>query len=220
LGNVVVKKFKDAAWKTLCVDVRASDIADHSVIINGDGTKEDTQQIITKVQDLHLSLDSVVSVAGGFMMGNIKNDGIFAQTEKMLAFNLKSAISAAHVASHCLKEEGLLVLTGASSALHETPAFIGYGISKAATHHLISSIAQKDSGMPKGSYVVGMLPVMLDTPQNRKDIPSGNFANWTPLEDVADILLNWSNGKDRPANGSLVEIETKNSKTSCTPVKK
>lgn len=75
-------------------------------------------------------------------MGNIKDENIFAQTEKMLAFNLKSAIASAHVASHCLKENGILVLTGAYSALNPTPAFLAYGVSKAATHHLIESLAQ------------------------------------------------------------------------------
>jgi dihydropteridine reductase len=59
---------------------------------------------------------------------------------------------------------------------------------------------------------------MLDTPQNRKDMPDANYDNWTPLEHVADLLLSWSNGKERPANGTLIRIKTENKKTSFTPV--
>jgi hypothetical protein len=79
-------------------------------------------------------LDAVVSVAGGFLMGSIKNETIFAETERMLAFNLKSAIAASFVAANCLKEGGLLVLTGADSALKPTPTMIAYGKQSITTY--------------------------------------------------------------------------------------
>ncbi len=146
-------------------------------------------------------------------MGNIKSENIFIDTEKMLAFNLRSAISCSFVASHCLKEGGLLVLTGAAGALKPTPTLLAYGVSKAATHQLVASLACPDSGLPKGCSVVAILPIMLDTPQNRKDMPTANFDNWTPLETVAEVFLNWSSGKDRPANGAMIQLKTENKKT-------
>lgn len=61
--------------------------------------------------------------------------------------NIRSALGASHVASKLLKENGLLVLTGASAALNATPGMIAYGITKAATHHLIKSLAV-EGGLP------------------------------------------------------------------------
>jgi hypothetical protein len=43
---------------------------------------------------MSLELDVVISVAGGFEMETIKDDTVFAHTDRMLAYNLKSAISA------------------------------------------------------------------------------------------------------------------------------
>lgn len=53
----------------------------------------------------------------------------------------------------------------------------------------------------------------LDTPTNRADMPSANFANWTPLSKVAETLLSWAEGKDRPNNGQLIRIATKDGVT-------
>jgi len=218
MGSVVVNRFKNAKWKTVSVDLITSSIADHSITIKGDGTKDDTKGVVQKLQELKLQLDAVISVAGGFMMGNIKDEMIFGQVERMLSFNLRSAVAASFVASHALKEGGLLVLTGAYGALSPTPTFVAYGMSKAATHHLILSLAKEGSGMPANASVVGILPVMLDTVQNRKDMPSANFDDWTPLEVLTDAFIDWSSGKGRPANGSMMQVKTEKKVTTYTPV--
>merc|ERR1712130_666776 len=109
------------------------------------------------------------------------------------------------------KENGLLVLTGAAAATGPTPGMIAYGVTKAATHHLISSLAE--SGLPQGSAVVGILPICLDTQANREGMPTANFDDWTPLETVADLLLKWAKNEDRPATGALVKMTTKNKET-------
>jgi len=219
MGQVVVKKFKDHAWKTVSIDLRESDVADHSVVIKGDGGKDDAHHVISKLKEWKVELDAVISVAGGFTMGSIKDENIFQQTERMISFNLRSALSAAHVASHCLKESGLVVLTGAYGALQPTPAFLAYGVAKSGTHHLIQSLAQENSGMPKQACIVGLLPVMLDTAQNRKDMPSANFDDWTKLDELAEQLVHWSVGNGRPHNGEMIQVKTSNKKTTWTPVK-
>lgn len=61
---------------------------------------------------------------------------------------------------------------------------------------------------------------LVDTAQNRKDMPGSNFADWTPLEHVADLLLSWSSDSaKRPSNGALLQIDTKAGSTSIKEVK-
>jgi len=217
LGSIVVTKFKEARFKVVSVDFRESPNADLSVIIKG-GSKEDVTEVVKKLKDHKYELDGVISVAGGFTMGTIKDESIFDSLNKMWSFNVQSAVAASHVASHMLKPGGLLVLTGAQAALSPTPGMLAYGITKAATHHLVSSLAKDGSGMPPGSSVAAILPITLDTPQNRKDMPTADFNNWTPVETVADVLVNWVSGKDRPKNGSMIQIKTVKSKTEFIPV--
>jgi NAD(P)-dependent dehydrogenase (short-subunit alcohol dehydrogenase family) len=56
---------------------------------------------------------------------------------------------------------GLLVLTGANASLGPTPGMIGYGMAKAAVHHLVKSLSSEGSGLPAGSVVNAILPYVL-----------------------------------------------------------
>ena len=69
---------------------------------------------------------------------------------------------------------GLLVLPGAKPALGGTPGMMGYGLAKAAVHQLVKSLASTGSGLPDNVNVVGILPVTLDTPMNRKFMPGAD----------------------------------------------
>ncbi|KAG8233392.1 hypothetical protein J437_LFUL013172 [Ladona fulva] len=143
-----------------------------------------------------------------------------------------SAAIAASIAVKNLKEGGLVTLPGAKPALGPTPGMIGYGMAKAAVHQLTKSLAAEKSGLPPNCLTVAILPVTLDTPMNRKWMPNADFSTWTPLEFVAEALyynrlldenydpfntcrlfLRWSRGEDRPPNGSLVQMVTKNFRT-------
>jgi hypothetical protein len=42
-----------------------------------------------------------------------------------------------------------------------------YGMAKAAVHQLVLSLSAKGSGLPEGSSSVAILPMTLDTPNNR-----------------------------------------------------
>jgi len=215
LGSTIVKAFKAVSWTVFSADFQISKFADHSIVVPKN--LKDTSTIVNQLRDLKAEFDAVISVAGGFQMSTIKDESIFDSVETMVSYNLYSAVSASHLASRFMKEKGLLVLTGAEGALRPTPIFLSYGISKAACHHLVKSLAEPNSGMPKSSTVIAMLPITLDTPQNRKDMPTANFNNWTPLESVAEILLNWCSGKNVPTNGQLMIIKTEEKKTSVYP---
>ncbi|KAH7979221.1 hypothetical protein HPB49_008776 [Dermacentor silvarum] len=97
-----------------------------------------------------------------------------------------TSVIASSLASKHLKDGGLLALTGAKAALEPTPGMIGYGMAKAAVHHLVQSLAGNKSGLPQGATVVAILPVTLDTPMNRKFMPKADFSSWTPLNFVAE----------------------------------
>lgn len=92
--------------------------------------------------------------------------------------------------------------------------FSGYGLAKAAVHQLTKSLASNGSGLPDNSFVASILPITLDTPMNRKWMPNADTTTWTPLEFVADLFHKWiTTPTDRPTNGSLLQLVTKDSKT-------
>lgn len=63
---------------------------------------------------------------------------------------------------------------------------IGYGMAKAAVHQLTKSLSSKDGGLPAGSVALALLPVTLDTPMNRKWMPTADTSTWTSLDFVSE----------------------------------
>lgn len=225
LGQSVVRLFRsqNPAWNVISVDLFENSDAHHSIKLSRDAAwHEQANSVDTELSNIfgnrNEKLDAVLCVAGGWAGGNLLDPDLFKNTELMWKVSVQTSILAAHIAAKYMKPGGLLVLPGAASALGPTPSFIGYGIAKAAVHHLVLSLASEGSGMPEKSTVTSVLPVVLDTPQNRSSMPKANFKNWTPLETVAETLYNWANGVDRPKNGSLVKIVTKDGITTYVTV--
>lgn len=192
-----------------------NDQADFSIVVNRDSNwVEQEKEVVTKIgsQLNGEKLDAVICVAGGWAGGNAAKD-LANSSDLMWKQSVWTSSISAAVGAQFLKTGGFLALTGANAALEGSPGMIGYGMAKAAVHHLTKSLAGKDSGLPVDSLVVAILPVTLDTPMNRKWMAKADFTTWTPLEFIAEIFMKWTNGVERPQNGSLIQLVTKDSKT-------
>ena len=184
LGKAFVNALNDAGFGTLSLDLVANPLAHTSIILHPEGRRKRWQdnlsyskrEVLATLQ--HRKLNSVFCAAGAWMGGSIGDENVAEVIEEMNRINLQTSVDAAHIAYHALAERGLLVLTGASAALGPTSSMIGYGLSKASTHHLIRSTAT-DPKFPAHSTVVGILPETLDTPSNREAMPDADFSTWT-----------------------------------------
>lgn len=103
---------------------------------------------------------------------------------------------------------------------------LGYGMSKAALHHLVQSLGEttgkavttrtrrqkarklrKDSEYMDTLSVVGILPTTIDTPSNRKAMPHADVNEWTKAKDIAAEVGKWiENPPLRPHSGGLVKV--------------
>jgi len=212
LGSELVNHFKSAGWSTWCVDFRNNDHATHNFQLGGN-LQVDMKNLLGEIQ--HTKFNIIVCVAGGFAMESVGGDNFLANVEKMINYNIHSSAAAAHIAAKSLKEGGLLVLTGAAAVAQYGPTagFAAYGLSKAAVHQFITTLASDKNDLPKDSRVVGLAPVCLDTATNRKDMPNANFDDWTPLPVVSAKLLDWAKGTDLPASGKVIKVVTKSKVT-------
>ncbi|XP_055642610.1 dihydropteridine reductase [Toxorhynchites rutilus septentrionalis] len=215
LGASCVQFFKSNNWWVGCIDLTENDSADVNIVVDRDADWVSQEQNVLSKVEATLNgdkLDAVICVAGGWAGGNAKKD-LAKNSDLMWKQSVWSSTISATVAANHLMSGGLLVLTGANPALNGTPGMIGYGMAKAAVHQLTKSLSEEDSGLPENSFVVSILPITLDTPMNRKWMPTADFGTWTPLDFVAGLFLKWTKGEERPANGSLVKLVTKDAKT-------
>ncbi|GAB6024946.1 hypothetical protein CHUAL_010047 [Chamberlinius hualienensis] len=216
LGSVVVNHLKSNGWWVVSADLVVNDHADANVLVKDEGWIDQSKTLDSGITNIleGQKLDAVLCVAGGWAGGNAADKDFIKNCDLTWKQSVWSSAIAAEIASKHMKGGGLLILTGAKAALDGgTPGMIGYGLAKAAVHHLVKSLAEPKSGLPDDATALAILPVTLDTPMNRKWMPKADFGTWTPLEYVAELLLKWSSGKDRPSNGSLVQLITKDGDT-------
>lgn len=217
LGSAVVSHFKAQSWWVGSIDLNPNDQADANIIVNKDDAwLEQETTVLAEVKSILQGdkIDAVICVAGGWAGGNAASKDFVKNADAMWRQSVWSSVLAASIAAHHLKSGGLVTLPGAKPAIGGTPGMIGYGMAKAAVHQLTKSLAEQNSGLPENSLAVALLPITLDTPMNRKWMPDADTSTWTPLEFIAELLWKWSNGQERPPNGSLVELHTVNNQTS------
>jgi NAD(P)-dependent dehydrogenase (short-subunit alcohol dehydrogenase family) len=101
------------------------------------------------------------------------------------------------------RREGRLVFTGALAVASAPAGLSLYVASKAALHGWASAAAHElqDSGI----RVAVLLPGVIDTPANRKAMPSADRSGWLPLETVVEALVQALAG-ELPGPGPLYPL--------------
>lgn len=218
LGNAVNDAFRRASWRRILCDVNAApDDGELRIHIPRNGAEQQSIALHEGLEKLSVAqhtIDAVVNTSGGFSMDKASSDNIFSSLKHMYSSSVESSVVAAHVSSRYLAPGGLLVLPGSAACKGPTPWAVTYGATKAAVHHMVSSLGAASSGLPQGSTVVGIAPAMLDTPANRESMPKADKSTWTPLSVVADKILAWaSDPVQKPLSGKVYEIVTRDHST-------
>ncbi|TPX45351.1 hypothetical protein SeLEV6574_g03917 [Synchytrium endobioticum] len=216
LGKNLVDTFANDGWTITSVDFTRNEATPHNVVLD---PSHDIHQIPKYVVEAlgHIThFDAMINVAGGWAGGNVASEDIFETTQKMYQQSTWTSLITAHLAAKFLKPGGVLVLTGATAASSPTPGMVGYGMAKAAVHHLVKSIGAEGGGLPDKAKAVAILPSTLDTPMNRKFMPNADHSTWIPLQEISDKVVAWARGREQITTGSLIRIFAKDNKTTFT----
>lgn len=223
LGAPIVEAFsRTPGWHCTSLDFRESTAAHENVISHGESEFAKTApQLLNALPDD--GFDAIVHAAGSWA-GSDPGEADFPQSlQRLWRANVESAALAAHVAGRLLRPNGMLVLTGAkvASDVGGTPGMAAYGMTKAATHHLVESVA---ADLTDGRRAFAILPVTIDTAANRSAMPCADTSAWTDPEDIAREILEWAQAASNheaaegqlrrlPENGSHVLVLTESKQT-------
>ncbi len=150
-------------------------------------------------------LDALLNIAGGFQWETVE-DGKAESWDRMFALNLKTALSACKAALPYLLESGAgrIVNVGAQTALKAAAGFGPYAASKSAVHRLTESLAEELK--LKGVTVNAVLPSIIDTPANRRDMPKADFDRWVSPADLAAVILFLASDEAKAVTGALIPV--------------
>lgn len=149
-------------------------------------------------------LDVLINIAGAFTFETVA-DGNLQSWDKMHRLNLLTALNTSRAAiPHLVKSNaGRIVNIGAMGALQAGAGMGPYAASKAGVHRLTETLAAE----LKGKVTVNaVLPSTIDTPANRRDMPSADFAKWVTAEELANVILFLASEAASAVTGALLPV--------------
>lgn len=150
-------------------------------------------------------LDALLNIAGGFVWTPVEGEDGDAWN-RMFALNLTTALNASRAALSPLKasDEGRIVNVGAAGALKAAHGMGAYAASKSGVHRLTEALAEE----LKSTRVTvnAVLPSILDTEQNRADMPDADPAKWVAPADLAAVILFLASPESRAITGALIPV--------------
>lgn len=149
-------------------------------------------------------LDALFNIAGGFIWQT--TDDADPAWARMFTLNLTTALNASRAALPHLKrsDEGRIVNVGANAALKCAAGMGAYAASKSAVHRLTESLAEELKATTV--TVNAILPSILDTEQNRADMPDADPAKWVRPSDLARVMLFLASPESRAITGALIPV--------------
>ena len=147
----------------------------------------------------------IVATVGGFDMGGTAQEDGWGVWDAMMTANLETAVAAIQAAvPHLPTPGGRIVTVGARPGVAGVKGLAAYAASKAAVLRLTESLSDELKG--KGITVNSVLPSTIDTPQNRKAMPSADHAKWVPPRDIAEVIAFLVSDAARSVTGALVPV--------------
>ena len=206
LGKAVVEAALAQGLNVALIDHAAGKAPDGALEIGGVDLTDAgaTGAAMAKVVERFGGIDALLNVAGGFVWQT--TDNAHPAWDRMFALNLTTALNASRAALPHLKAsaEGRIVNVGANGALRAAAGMGAYGASKSAVHRLTEALAEE---LKSTSVTVNaVLPSILDTPQNRTDMPDADPANWVQPADLAEVMLFLASPASRAMTGALVPV--------------
>ena len=207
LGRAVLEAARADGLNVAVVDHARGQTAPDGVLELGGVDLTDpaaAQQAMAAVAERFGGVDALLNIAGGFVWQT--TDDPEPAWDRMFALNLKTALNASRAALPFLKQspEGRIVNVGANAALKSAAGMGAYAASKAGVHRLTESLAEELKATPV--TVNAVLPSILDTEQNRADMPDADSAKWVQPSDLARVMLFLASPESRAITGALVPV--------------
>ena len=209
LGQTVAKAFSDEGDKVARIDFApeaASKLAGALDIAGVDLTDQAATRVaLDRVVKALGGIDVLVNIAGGFTWETLE-DGSIDSWARMQSMNLMTAATITKLALSELKQasEGRIINIGAGAAVKTGMGMGAYAASKSGVHRLTEALAEEVAGT--SLTVNAILPSIIDTPTNRKDMPDADFSDWVQPGAIADVIMFLASPASRAITGGLIPV--------------
>lgn len=209
LGTAVVQSLLAQGANVVALDVAAaprdpaalSGAHLHGGVDLGDGAA--AGKAFDAIAQAHGGLHGLVNIAGGFAWEKVQG-GSLDTFDRMYQMNLRTAVAACQAALPHLPDGGRIVNIGANGAVKAGAGMGAYAASKAGVMRLTEALAEELK--PRGLTVNALLPSIIDSPANRKDMPDADFSAWVQPGQLAAAIGFLLSDEASAITGALIPV--------------
>jgi NAD(P)-dependent dehydrogenase (short-subunit alcohol dehydrogenase family) len=208
LGRAVVDRLVRAGDRVACVDrvidsgQTHADPSLHWFVTDDLAEPGQATETLKKASGWLGGLDSLVHLVGAFDWRLVEQSNQ-EDWRALYRANVETAVATTKAGIGFLEKEGAIVLIGAASAEPASGGMAPYAAAKSAIARLTEALAAEFA--PRKIRVNALLPSIIDTPRNRRDMPDANFNEWTSTAALADVIHFLASPASRALNGAKVE---------------
>ena len=219
IGRVVVGRFLDSGYRVGVAYRSESEWASLSAahareagsgalvgvaadVVRNDSMKDAVDRIARSLGGLRVLVHVAGGYAGGTSVEALEEDAL----RNMMELNLHSAFWAAkHVIPHAKRAgTGRLLFVSSRGSVVYYPGAAPYAAAKAGLNALVGTLAREL--LASGVTANAVMPSMVDTPANRKEMPNADPASWVQPGEIAELLLYLASDRASATSGALIPI--------------
>jgi NAD(P)-dependent dehydrogenase (short-subunit alcohol dehydrogenase family) len=149
-------------------------------------------------------LTGLVNVAGGFVWETV-GEGGWASWERMYRINVQTAFEASRLALPALRStRGAIVNVSAAATARAGAGMGAYTAAKSAVSRLTEALAAEE--LANGVRVNAVMPSVIDTPANRRDMPDADPDRWVTPTEIAEVVAFLLSPAASGVTGALVPV--------------
>ncbi len=218
LGQAAVRAFAEEGAKLVLVGRSEGELNKLIKELGGDssrylagpadvGDPASVDALIQTVVERFGQIDVLAHTVGGFAAGQPVHEAGLDVWDKMMNLNAKTVyVTCGRVANHMVEKgvQGKIVAILSKHAYGGVAKASAYSASKAAAQRVLESMAAELGS--KGINVNGIVPAMIDTPQNRASSPNADYSKWVQPEEIAQAILYLTSDAARSINGASLNM--------------
>lgn len=216
LGRAVAQAFARAGASLVLVDLKSAGLQETQAQLGADveclsvptdlmcpeSVSEMGRQIFANRQ----YIDILANIAGGFTMGPPLHETSDRDWAFMMDLNARTVFYSCKIIipNMLAHGSGSIINVAARAALAGRANMAPYCASKAAVITLTESLAAEH--LNTGIRVNCVLPSVLNTPQNRAEMPDADHGSWVQPAALADVILFFASDAARCVTGAALPV--------------
>ncbi len=150
--------------------------------------------------------EAVVNLVGGYAFGPSVGEAEWFDFQAMIDLNLIPTFNLCQAVLPLMlqKGRGKIINVGARAGLEGSANHAAYSVAKAAVIRFTESLAAEVKH--RNINVNCVLPSIIDTGPNRRDMPDADFTHWVAPADLAEVIAFLASDAARAIHGAAIPV--------------